>query len=53
MPTLSTEFQICSRREDDVTAAKDNIDGEAGTESDTDSDAVVLYSRPVQYRVSR
>jgi hypothetical protein len=39
--------------EDNVTAVKGDIDGETGTESDTDSDVVVLNPRPIQYRAGR
>lgn len=39
--------------EDDKSVTYSNIDGETSTESDTDSDVIVLKSRPVQNRSSR
>lgn len=55
-PELTLNLHPTSRNvadEDDVTAAKDDLDGETGTESDTDSDVVVLNARPIQYRAGR
>lgn len=69
MPMPSTELQIedvssnhlhiCAptpgdvAEEDDMNAAKDDIDGETGSESNTGSDVLVLNSQLVQYRASR
>lgn len=52
-PRICTLIPRSVAEEDDVTAAKDDIDSKTRTESDTDSDVVVLNSRPVQYRPGR